>query len=94
MSAVGPQRTSAVDAQVAEVGVLKAARVRFMGREFVSAIKSEHLIKTIAALLAALGVLILFEVAYPFQYAQVIPAGAAFHFGVGFALGALIQFLS
>ena len=26
MSAVGPQRTSAVDAQVAEVGVLKAAQ--------------------------------------------------------------------
>jgi hypothetical protein len=57
------------------------------GARFVSGIKSEHLIKTIAALLAALGVLILFEVAYPFQYAQVIPAAAVFHFGAGFALG-------
>jgi uncharacterized membrane protein YfcA len=53
----------------------------FYGARFVSAIKSEHLIKTIAALIAALGVLILFETAYPFQYAQVIPVGAAFHFG-------------
>ena len=66
----------------------------FHGARFVSAIKSEHLIKTIAALLAALGVLILFEVAYPFQYAQVIPAGAAFHFGVGFALGIVIGLVS
>src|SRR6516165_12157936 len=52
----------------------------FYGARFVSAIKNEHLIKIIAALLAALGVLILFEVVYPFQLAQVIPAGAAFHF--------------
>ena len=66
----------------------------FYGARFVSAIKNEHLIKTIAALLAALGVLILFEVARPFQYAQVIPAGAAFHFGVGFALGIIIGLVS
>ena len=62
----------------------------FYGVRFVSAIKNEHLVKTIAALLAALGFLILFEVAHPFQYAQVIPAGAAFHFGIGFALGVII----
>jgi uncharacterized protein len=66
----------------------------FYGARFVSAIKSEHLIKTIAALLAALGVLILFEVAYPLQYAQVIPAGAAFHFGAGFSLGIIIGLVS
>jgi uncharacterized protein len=65
----------------------------FYGARFVSAIKSEHLVKAIAALLAALGVLILFEVAYPFRYAQVIP-GAAFHFGAGFALGIIIGFVS
>src|SRR5215469_10937445 len=58
----------------------------FYGARFVSAIKSEHLVKAVAALLAALGVLILFEVVYPFRYAQVIP-GVAFHFGAGFALG-------
>jgi uncharacterized membrane protein YfcA len=66
----------------------------FYGAQFVSAIKSEHLTKTIAALLAALGVLILFEVIYPFQYAQVIPAGAAFHFSAGFALGIIIGLVS
>jgi len=66
----------------------------FYGARFVSAIKNEHLIKTIAALLAALGVLILFEVAHPFHYAQVIPAGAAFHFGAGFALGIIIGLVS
>jgi uncharacterized membrane protein YfcA len=66
----------------------------FYGARFVSAIKSEHLIKTIAALLAALGGLILFEVAYPFQYAQVIPDSAAFHFGAGCALGIIIGFVS
>jgi uncharacterized membrane protein YfcA len=66
----------------------------FYGARFVSAIKSEQLIKTIGALLAALGVLILFEVAHPFQYAQVIPAGAAFEFGAGFALGIIIGLVS
>ena len=66
----------------------------FYGARFVSAIKSEHLAKTMAALLAALGVLILFEVIYPFQYAQLIPAGAAFHFSAGFALGIIIGLVS
>jgi uncharacterized protein len=66
----------------------------FYGARFVSAIKSEYLVKTIAALLGALGVLILFEVAYPFQYVQVIPAGAAFHFATGFALGIVIGLVS
>jgi uncharacterized membrane protein YfcA len=66
----------------------------FYGARFVSALKNEHLIKIIAALLAALGVLILFEIAYPFQYAQVVPAGAAFHFGSGFALGIIIGLVS
>ena len=65
----------------------------FYGARFVNAIKSEHLVKAIAALLAALGVLILLEVVYPFQYAQVIP-GAAFHFGAGFALGIIIGSVS
>jgi uncharacterized protein len=66
----------------------------FYGARFVSAIKSEHLIKTITALLAALGVLILFEAAYPFHYAQVIPAGAASYFGAGLALGIIIGLVS
>jgi uncharacterized membrane protein YfcA len=66
----------------------------FYGARFVSAIKNEHLIKTIAALLAALGVLILFEVVHPFEYAQVIPAGAGFHFGAGVGLGIIIGLVS
>jgi uncharacterized membrane protein YfcA len=66
----------------------------FYGARFVSAIKSEHLIKTIAALLAALGVLILVEVAHPFQYAQVVPTGAVFRFGAGFGLGIIIGLVS
>jgi uncharacterized membrane protein YfcA len=41
-------------------GVLSA----FYGARFVNAIKSEYLVRTIAALLASLGVLMLFEVAY------------------------------
>jgi uncharacterized membrane protein YfcA len=66
----------------------------FYGARYVSAIKNEHLIKIIAALLAALGVLILFEVAHPFQYALVIPAGAASHFGAGLGLGIIIGLVS
>ena len=62
----------------------------FYGAQFVSAIRNEHLIKTIAALLATLGALVLFEVAHPFEYAQVIPAGVAFHFGAGFCFGIII----
>jgi uncharacterized protein len=66
----------------------------FYGARIVNAIKSEHLVKTIAALLAALGVLILFEVVHPFQHAQMIPAGATFHFGAGFALGVVSGLVS
>jgi uncharacterized protein len=66
----------------------------FYGAQFVSAIRNEYLVKIIAALLAALGVLILFEAAHPFQYAQVVPAGAAFHFGAGFALGIIVGLVS
>jgi hypothetical protein len=66
----------------------------FYGARFVSAIKNDYLIKTIGALLAALGLLILLEVAHPFQYAQVIPAGAAVHFGAGFALGIIVGLVS
>jgi uncharacterized membrane protein YfcA len=66
----------------------------FYGARVVSAIKNDNLTKTIAALLAALGLLILFEVAHPFQYAHVIPAGAAVHFGAGFALGIIVGLVS
>jgi uncharacterized membrane protein YfcA len=71
-------------------GVLSA----FYGARFVSAIKSEHLIKAIAILLGALGVLILVEIAFPFQYAQIIPPGVATHFVAGFTLGIGIGLVS
>jgi uncharacterized protein len=54
---------------------------------FVSSIKSEYLIKAIAVLLGALGVLICIEVVFPFQSAQIIPHGIAIHFATGFTLG-------
>jgi uncharacterized protein len=38
--------------------------------------------------------LILFEVVRPFEYAQVITASAAFHFGAGFGLGIIIGLVS
>jgi uncharacterized protein len=66
----------------------------FYGARFVNAIKSEYLVKTIAALLAALGALILFEVAHPFRYAQVVPAGAALHLAAELALGIIIGLVS
>jgi uncharacterized membrane protein YfcA len=88
LSAVVPHLSEIVGLAIG--GVASA----FYGAQFVSAIKNEHLVKTIVALLATLGVLILFEVAHPFQYAQVIPGGAAFHFGAGFALGIITGLVS
>jgi uncharacterized protein len=92
----GAVSTAALVPYLNEVAGLAVGGVTsaFYGARFVSAIRSEHLIKTIAALLGALGVLILFEVVHPFQYAQVIPTGAAFHFGAGFALGIIIGLVS
>ena len=55
----------------------------FYGARFVSSIKSEYLIKTISVLLAALGVLILVEVVFPFQSVQIIPHGVAIYFATG-----------
>ena len=66
----------------------------FYGARLVTALKGAYLVKAIAALLAALGVLILFEIAYPFQYAEVIPADAAFHLGAGIVLGIGIGLVS
>lgn len=62
----------------------------FYGARLVSGLKNESLVRAIAVLLGALGILILVELAFPFQYAQVVPAGTAFHFGIGFALGIVI----
>jgi uncharacterized protein len=66
----------------------------FCGARLVSAVKSDHLVKTIAALLATLGVLILFEVIVPFQYIQILPSVALIHFAAGFARGIGIGLVS
>ena len=71
-------------------GVMSA----FYGARFVRSIKSEYLIKAIAVLLGALGVLICVEVAFPFQSAQFIPHGVAIHFAIGFTLGIGIGLVS
>jgi hypothetical protein len=52
----------------------------------ISSIKSEYLVKAIAVLLGALGILILVEVVFPFQSAQIIPHGVVIHFATGFTL--------
>src|SRR5436305_8978318 len=66
----------------------------FYGARFVSSINSEYLIKAIAVLLGALGVLILVEVVFPFQSAQVIPRGVAIHLATAFTLGIGIGLVS
>jgi uncharacterized membrane protein YfcA len=88
VSAVGPYLNEIVGLAVG--GVVSA----FYGAQFVSSIQGRYLVKTIAALLAVLGVLILVEIAYPPQYAEVIPTGAAFHFGAGIVLGIGIGLVS
>jgi uncharacterized membrane protein YfcA len=51
-------------------------------------------VQTIGILLAALGVLMLAEVARPFGYAAIIPASPAVHVAVGFAIGIGIGLVS
>jgi uncharacterized protein len=64
------------------------------GATFVRAVSSERLVKAIAVLLGALGLLILAEVVYPFQYAAVIPESAAIHVAAGFLIGIAIGLVS
>jgi uncharacterized membrane protein YfcA len=66
----------------------------FYGAKFVSAIRGDLLIKTIAALLGALGVVILFETAFPFHYAQFLPDSDGTHFLIGLSLGIGIGLVS
>jgi uncharacterized membrane protein YfcA len=64
------------------------------GATFVRAVSSERLVRAIAILLGALGLLILAEVVYPFQYAAVIPESAAIYVAAGFLIGIAIGLVS
>jgi uncharacterized protein len=71
-------------------GILSA----FYGARIVNAISSAQLVKTIAALLAGIGVLLLVEVFFPFEYADILPPGASAHFAAGFTIGLGIGLVS
>jgi uncharacterized membrane protein YfcA len=64
------------------------------GATVVKAVSSERLVQVIAALLGGLGLLILAEAVYPFQYAEIIPEGAAVHLAAGFLIGIGIGLVS
>jgi uncharacterized protein len=64
------------------------------GATFVRAVSSERLVKAIAILLGALGLLILVEVVYPFHYTAVMPESAAIHVAAGFLIGIAIGLVS
>ncbi len=64
-------------------GVLSA----FFGARLVQNLKNTHLIRSIAILLAGIGLLMLVEVIHPFAYVAVVGPLPAVHFAVGFAIG-------
>lgn len=71
-------------------GILSA----FYGARIVSRITSAQLVKMIAVLLAGIGLLMLVEVFFPFQYAGVLPPEATAHLAAGFAIGIGIGLVS
>lgn len=71
-------------------GILSA----FYGARIVNAISSAQLVKTIVALLAGVGFLLLVEVFFPFEYADILPPGASAHFAAGFTIGLGIGLVS
>jgi uncharacterized protein len=66
----------------------------FYGARLVQRLTSKRLVQSIGLLLAALGVLMLAEVAHPFSYAGILPASPAIHVAVGFAIGIGIGLVS
>jgi uncharacterized membrane protein YfcA len=77
-------------AGMAAGGVLSA----FYGARIVNAIRSDQLVKAIAAMLAALGILLLVEVIFPFQPFDLLPPGLVAHVATGFVIGIGIGFVS
>ncbi|HKW52843.1 MAG TPA: sulfite exporter TauE/SafE family protein [Stellaceae bacterium] len=66
----------------------------FYGARLVQRLTSKRLVQTIGVLLAALGVLMLAEVARPFGHAAMLPASPAVHVAAGFAIGTGIGLVS
>lgn len=59
----------------------------FHGTRLVRLMSDRRLVTLIAALLGAIGILLLLEAAFHFQNASVVPDGASVHFLVGLAIG-------
>ena len=66
----------------------------FHGARFANALSARRLIHLIALLLAAIGCLMLVEVAFPFQKIAWLPGGDGLHFIAGMAIGAGIGLVS
>ena len=59
----------------------------FYGAQLVSRLSDRRLIRLIASLLGALGLLLMTEAVLPFQSGDLLPAGAAAHLAAGAAIG-------
>jgi len=57
------------------------------GVRFVAGLREGRFLQVIAALLAALGVLLLIEALFPFSPGRLLPGGVGVAFGAGFAIG-------
>jgi uncharacterized membrane protein YfcA len=57
------------------------------GARLVREITNKRLVQTISVLLAGLGILMILEVAHPFQYAALLPTSPVVHVAIGFAIG-------
>jgi uncharacterized membrane protein YfcA len=66
----------------------------FYGARLVQGLTNRRLVQTIAVLLAAIGFLMLVEVARPFEYGDMLPASPGGHVAVGFAIGIGIGLVS
>lgn len=64
------------------------------GVRLVRNLSSERLVRLIALLLIGIGAVLLWEVAFPFQYASLLPAGPAAHLLIGSAIGIGIGLVS
>lgn len=66
----------------------------FYGAKLVSRLSNAHLVRLIAALLGALGLLMMAEAFLPFQPGDLLPAGATIHFAAGAGIGIAVGLVS
>jgi uncharacterized membrane protein YfcA len=87
---------SALIAYAPEIAGLAAGGLvsAFCGARLVGALSSARLVQIIGLLLAGLGCLMLVEVAQPFAYAGLVPAGRSAHLAIGVLLGLGIGLVS